>query len=116
MVLANVQKSAPIGCVFKKYIYKPSPTENRAQPNPKVSPWRYGATNFVLNAVHWGFQHQERGDVFHDLPPNMKTSFHTLCNYAHDSKVWSDYCNDVNQTKWVRYDNNGEAQVSTCGE
>ena len=30
--------------------------------------------NLVLNAVHWGFQHQEHGDVFHDLPPAMKTS------------------------------------------
>ena len=66
--------------------------------------------DFVLNAVHWGFQHQERGDVFQDLPLSMKTSFHVLCNHTHDRKVWSDYCDGIKPAKWVRYDDNGEVR------
>ena len=45
----------------------------------------------VLNAVHWGFQHQEHGDVFSDLPPVMKTSFPVLRKHACDVKGWVVY-------------------------
>ena len=38
--------------------------------------------NYLLNAVHWGFQHQEPGDVFDDLSPEMKTTFNVLCGCA----------------------------------
>ena len=62
--------------------------------------------DLVLNAVHWGFQHQERGDIFNDLPPSMKVSFLVLCNYAQDAKVWSDYCKDIKPKKWVLHADN----------
>ena len=42
--------------------------------------------HLILNAVHWGFQHQQRGDVFHDLPPVMKTTFQVLQRNACDAK------------------------------
>ena len=64
----------------------------------------------MLNAVHWGFQHQERGDVFSDLPPGMKTSFLVLRNHACDNKAWADYCKDTEPEKWTKHDNDGEVR------
>ena len=67
--------------------------------------------NAVFNAVHWGFQHQMRGDIFSDLPPEMKTSFSVLVNCARDAKgFWSNYCRDLEPEKWVRYDEDGEVR------
>ena len=57
----------------------------------------------MLNAAHWGFQHQERGDVFDDLPPSMKTSFFVLQHSACDEEVWTDYCNGIRPEKWIRH-------------
>ena len=64
----------------------------------------------MLNAVHWGFQHQEHGDVFSDLPPAMKTSFLVLRKHACDVKGWVVYCNNIKPEKWVRRDNDGEVR------
>ena len=55
--------------------------------------------DLVLNSVHWGFQHQERGDVFSDLSLIMKTSFLVLRNHASDPKAWADYCNNIKPAK-----------------
>ena len=66
--------------------------------------------HYVLNAVHWGFQHQRRGDVFDDIPPAMKTSFLVLQRSAADAKFWSDYCNDIKPKKWTEYDKDGGAK------
>ena len=63
--------------------------------------------HLVLNAAHWGFQHQERGDVFEDLPPAMKTSFLTLRKCALDAKVWGGYCKSIKPEKWTEYDEDG---------
>ena len=51
--------------------------------------------HFVLNAVQWGFQHRERGDVFDDVPDAMKTSFLILRNNALNLKFWADYCSGL---------------------
>ena len=59
---------------------------------------------FVLNAVHWGFQHRRTGDVFDGYPEAILTSFHTLVEHAHDPKFWSDYCDDLKPEKWIRHD------------
>ena len=64
----------------------------------------------MLNAAHWGFQHQERGDVFSDLSLIMKTSFLALRNHASDLKAWADYCNSIKPAKWVRHQNDGEVR------
>ena len=64
----------------------------------------------VFNAVHWGFQHQEHGDVFSDLPPAMKTSFLVLRKHVCDVKGWVEYCNNIKPEKWVRRDNDGEVR------
>lgn len=64
---------------------------------------------YLLNAVRWGFQRQQRGDIFDDLPPEMKTSFNTLQTAACNAKAWSDYCEELRPEKWVRYDDNGNA-------
>ena len=57
--------------------------------------------------MHWGFQHQERGDVFADVPPAMKTTFLTLRKCALDLKFWVKYCKDLKPEKWVQYDKEG---------
>ena len=57
--------------------------------------------------MHWGFQHQERGDVFEDLPPAMKTSFLTLRKCALDVKVWGGYCKSIKPEKWTEHDEDG---------
>ena len=62
---------------------------------------------FVLNAVHWGYQHQRAGDIFDDYPDEMKTSFHILVKNATDLKFWSAYCDELKPEKWTRYDENG---------
>ena len=61
----------------------------------------------LLNAVRWGFQHQQPGDIFDDLPPRMKTSFLTLQSAALDQKAWDDYCNKLCPKKWRRFDEDG---------
>ena len=61
----------------------------------------------LRDAVHWGFQHQEPGDVFDDLPPGMKTNFNALTSCARNHNFWSDYCNDLKPKKWVQYDEDG---------
>ena len=66
-----------------------------------------GQGHLVLNSVHWGFHHQERGDVFDDVPDPMKTSFLTLRKNALDAKFWDSYCNDLKPKKWVEYDEGG---------
>ena len=62
----------------------------------------------VLNAVHWGFQHQMNGDVFDDLPPGMKTSFLVLRKHASDAKAWTEYCKSIKPDKWVQHEDGGE--------
>ena len=64
----------------------------------------------VLNAVQWGFQHQERGDVFHDVPPQMKTTFQVLRQNALNAKLWTDYCKDLEPEKWNHYDEDGNTR------
>ena len=64
---------------------------------------------FVLNAVHWGFQHRRTNDVFDDHPEEMLTSFHALVKDAHDPVFWSDYCDGLKPEKWIRYDEDGNA-------
>ena len=61
----------------------------------------------ILNAVQWGFQHRERGDVFDDVPDEMKTSFLTLRNHALNPKLWAGYCEGLKPEKWVEYDEAG---------
>ena len=61
----------------------------------------------VLNTVHWGFQHRERGDIFEALPPEMKVSFHVLRLHALNVKMWADYCKGLKPAKWIRYDEHG---------
>ena len=61
----------------------------------------------LRNAVHWGFQRQEPGDVFDDLPPDMKTTFDVLCGCAQNQTLWFNYCNELRPEKWVRYDEDG---------
>ena len=63
--------------------------------------------NLLLNAVHWGFQRQEPGDVFDDHPSVIKTTFDTLRLIAHNMVFWSDYCKELKPPKWVRYDEDG---------
>ena len=63
--------------------------------------------HYVLNAVQWGFQHRERGDVFDDVPEAMKTSFLTLRKSALDLKFWAGYCKGLKPEKWVEYDEEG---------
>ena len=63
--------------------------------------------NLVLNAVNWGFRHRERGDVFENLPPGMRTSFPALRAAATNAKAWSEYCKEIEPAKWVRYDEDG---------
>ena len=55
--------------------------------------------SLVLNAVHWGFQHRERVDVFSDVPPAMKTSFQVLRQSALDVKFWAEYCKEIKPEK-----------------
>ena len=66
--------------------------------------------NYLLNAVHWGFQRQEPGDVFEDHPPEIKATFETLRHEAHDREFWTDYCNGLKVPKWVLYDKDGHAR------
>ena len=66
--------------------------------------------DLVLNATHWGFQHQERDDVFDDLPPVMKTSFLVLRSHAQDAEAWSGYCKGLKPKKWILHDDVGGVQ------
>ena len=66
--------------------------------------------NLVLNSVHWGFQHQERGDVFSDIPPAMKTSFQVLQQSARDKKLWPEYCKEIEPEKWTEYEEDGRVR------
>ena len=66
--------------------------------------------SLVLNAVHWGFQHRERGDVFSDVPPAMKTSFQVLRQSALDVKFWAEYCKEIKPEKWTEYERDGSAR------
>ena len=62
---------------------------------------------YVLEAVHWGFQHRRTGDIFDDHPEEMLTCFQALVKDAHDPEFWTDYCNGLKPKKWVRYDEDG---------
>jgi len=61
----------------------------------------------LLNLLHWGFQHQRRGDVFDDLPQVMKTSFDVLVSNA-SSEGWKEYLDDTKPVGWTWYNGRGE--------
>ena len=55
--------------------------------------------NIVHTSLHWGFQNRAVGDVFHQLPPTMTTSFFVLVSHAQDPSGWSEFCDDLKPEK-----------------
>ena len=61
----------------------------------------------VLEALKWAYQHKRTGDIFHQLPSVMKTSFHILVWHASNQSEWLSYCDNIKPVPWVNYGNNG---------